>query len=237
MGERVALRATAASLQSKAGEGPLVEVAPQPAAAPEDIAQLLEGMGIARRSASQGERPLKIVDFLSLTLSAEEKMILDGGVTLKINTKPKLCKVTPAMWVVGNTRIMKATMARPDFSAEQCLIYIVMIGEMACRFIWISVLFFDEEYRQRQAAMGFPWGTEAPHLSTVLLPDRHQGTEALHLSTVLLPDRQQGTELLPPPPPSPPVNSPAARQTAGDLGSPPVNSPAARQTAGGSRQH
>ena len=82
-----------------------------------------------------------------------------------------------------------------------------MIGELACRFTWTSVLLFDEEYRQRQAAVGFPWGTEAPHLSTVLLRDRQQGTEPPpppHLSTVLLRDRQQGTEA------PPPVNSPAA---------------------------
>ena len=38
------------------------------------------------------------------------------------------------------------------------------------------MLLFDEEHRQRQAVMGFPWGTEAPDLSTVLLRDRQQGT-------------------------------------------------------------
>ena len=79
------------------------------------------------------------------------------------------------MWVVANTRIMKAMMARPDFCAEQYLTYTEIIGELACRFTWTSVLLVDEEYRQRQAVVGFPWGTEAPHLSTVLLRDRQQG--------------------------------------------------------------
>ena len=82
------------------------------------------------------------------------------------------------MWVVASTRIMKAMMARPDFCVKQYLTYTEMIGELACRFTWTSVLLFDEEYRQRQAAVGFPWGTEAPHLSTVLLRDRQHGTEA-----------------------------------------------------------
>ena len=118
---------------------------------------------------------LKIVDFLSPTMLAEEEVALGGGVTLKINSKPKLDKVSPAMWVVANTRIMKAMMARPKFCVEQYLTYTEMIGELACRFTWTSVLLFDEEYRQRQAAVGFPWGTEAPHLSTVLLRDRQQG--------------------------------------------------------------
>ena len=101
--------------------------------------------------------------------------MLGGGETLKINSKPKLDKVSPAMWVVANTGIMKAMVARPDFCVEQYLTYTEMIGELACRFTWTSVLLFDEEYSQRQAAVGFPWGTEAPHLSTVLLRDRQQG--------------------------------------------------------------
>ena len=82
------------------------------------------------------------------------------------------------MLVVANTRIMKAMMARPDFCTEQYLTYTEMIGELACRFTWTSVLLFNEEYRQRQAVVGFPWRTEAPHLSTVLLRDRQQGAAA-----------------------------------------------------------
>ena len=95
------LRVAAASLQSKAGGGPLVVVFLRPAAVPEDsewgvvddIAQRLEDLGISsagRRSTTQSESPLKIVDFISLTLLAEEEVVLGGGVTLKINTKPKL---------------------------------------------------------------------------------------------------------------------------------------------------
>ena len=185
LGERAVLWVAAASLQSKAGGGPLVPVSLRPSATPEDsgqdimdnIAQRLEGLGIGdggSRNATQGEPPLKIVDFLSPTLLAEEEVALGSRVTLKINSKSKLEKVSPAMWVVANTRIVKALMARLDFSVEQYLTYTEMIGELACRFTWTSVLLFDEEYRQPQAAVGFPWGTEASHLSTVLLRDRQQ---------------------------------------------------------------
>ena len=104
LGERAALRVAAASLQSQAGGGPLVPVSPRPSATPEDsgqgvvddIAQWLEGLGIGSggsRNSTQGEPPLKIVDFLSPTMLAEEEVALGGGVTLKINSKPKLDSV------------------------------------------------------------------------------------------------------------------------------------------------
>ena len=215
LGERAALRVAAASLQSKAGGGPLVPVSPWPSAEPEDsgrgivddICQRLESLGIGggcSRNATQGEPPLKIVDFLSPTLLAEEEVVLGGWVTLKINSKPKLEKVSPAMWMVANTRIMKAMMARHEFCVEQYLTYTEMIGELACRFTWTSVLLFDEEYRQRQAAVGFPWGTKAPTCQQSCCVTDSRGLRPPHLSTVLLCDRQQGTEA------PPPINSPAA---------------------------
>ena len=74
-------------------------------------------------------------------------MALGGGATLTINVKPKLDKVSPAMRVLANTRIMKAMMVRSDFSAEQYLSYTEMIGELVCRFTWTSVLLFDKEYQ------------------------------------------------------------------------------------------
>ena len=44
---------------------------------------------------------------------------------------------------------------------------------MACPFTWLSGLLFDE-YRKRQTADGFTWGTEVPRLSTVVLHYRPQ---------------------------------------------------------------
>ena len=193
LGVRAALQVAAAGLQSKAGGegggfGPSV-----PAAICDARGQRTGRRGLHRpaaggpgprhlgggsRNATQGEPPLKIVDFLSPTLLAEEEVVLRGGVTLKINSKPKLDKVSPAMWVVVNTCIMKAMKARPDFCAEQFLTYSEMIGKLACCFTWTSVLLFDEEYRQCQAAVGFLWGTEAPYLLTVLLRDRQQGSNS-----------------------------------------------------------
>ena len=53
---------------------------------------------------------------------------------------------------------------------------------MACRFTWLSGLLFDE-YRKRQTAEGFTWGTEVPRLSTVVLhrrPQQQQQHNAQH---------------------------------------------------------
>ena len=94
--------------------------------------------------------------------------------SIKLQGKPKLEKVSPANWIVANSAIMQALMDDPpvSFMAKDYLQYTRMVGELAARFTWQSVLVFDDEYRVRQAAQGFPWGTDAPHLSTVVLRDR-----------------------------------------------------------------
>ena len=131
--------------------------------------------GVAIQAGSNtGERDyFKIVDFLpKAALQVEDEIALGGGVHIKLGSKPKLEKVTPAMWVVANSRIQRQLMMSPGFDAASYLRYTEMVGEMACRFTWLSVLLFDDEYRQRQAAEDFKWGTDAPHLSTVTLRDR-----------------------------------------------------------------
>ena len=94
--------------------------------------------------------------------------------TLKLNPKPKLDKVSPAMWITANSRIMGQMLdeSGKNFDVRAYLQYTEM-GELAARYTWQSVLLFDEEYRQRQAKQGFPWGTDALHLGgTVMLRDR-----------------------------------------------------------------
>jgi hypothetical protein len=49
--------------------------------------------------------------------------------------------------------------------------YTEMVGELAARFTWASVMIFDDEYRQRQAREKFSWGRDAPYLSTITLCD------------------------------------------------------------------
>jgi hypothetical protein len=124
-------------------------------------------------TAARGETYHKIIDFLpSGVVAVEEEVALGAGLTLKMNSKPKLEKVSPAAWIVANSRIMGHLLADPKFNAVEYLRYSEMIGELGCRYTWQSVLLFDDEYRQRQWTEQFPWGTSAPHLSTVVLRDR-----------------------------------------------------------------
>lgn len=52
---------------------------------------------------------------------------------MKFSAKTKLDKVSPAMWLVANTRILKTLMkADTNFNVLQYLAYTEMIGELAC---------------------------------------------------------------------------------------------------------
>ena len=54
---------------------------------------------------------------------------------------------------------------------DNYLNYTKMISELATCYTWQSVLMFDTEYRQRQAAHKLAWGDQAPYLSTMILQD------------------------------------------------------------------
>ena len=114
------MRVAASRFQTKAGGSPLVPVLPQQGSVSsvsgvdnsktssplDDIIKGLGGLKIGdgksgtTADAVRGE-PLRIVDFVSPTLSAEE-VVLVCSVTLKFNARTKLDKVSPAMWLVAN---------------------------------------------------------------------------------------------------------------------------------------
>ena len=70
--------------------------------------------------ADKGE-PLRIADFISLAVVVEEELALGGGgLTIKMNARPKLEKVSLSAWIVANARIMSVLLARdPDFDVER----------------------------------------------------------------------------------------------------------------------
>ena len=78
------------------------------------------------------------------------------------------------------------TVTVPDGKGPPCdgfdtipyLRYTEMMGELAARYTWQSVLLLGEEYRQRQAKQDFAWGTPDPHLSTVMLRDHDRTPQA-----------------------------------------------------------
>lgn len=173
------LRSAVVKLQNSAEGGGPMSTGSAASASPvtSQVAELLGKLSLADKTAEtrKGEAVLRIVDFVSPAMAAEEEVVLGGGVTIKLpNAKPKLDKVSPSAWIVANAKIMATLLARsPDsFDVAAYIRYTEMVGELGCRFTWQSVLVFDDEYRHRQASEQFAWGTEAPHLATVVLRDR-----------------------------------------------------------------
>ena len=135
-------------------------------------------MFLAPAAVPQGERVLRIVDFLSNIVPKEsEKTLTDlGGSRLVISYgqhRPRLESVTLSQWVVANTRIFHnllfANKLPTSRDLRDYLAYTVKIMELAGKYEWVSVLKFDDEYRQLQATYSFPWSHDSHHLHEVTL--------------------------------------------------------------------
>ena len=50
--------------------------------------------------------------------------------------------------------------------------YTAKIGELATKYTWQSVLLYDKEYREAQAALGFSWGANSPYIHGLCLRPR-----------------------------------------------------------------
>jgi hypothetical protein len=174
------VRQAVMELQSKYGRGPLLEAQSPPGSSKEagleSLSKLLGNLTTGRSAAETDKgQCLRVVDFVPTSMLLEDEVSLGGGVSLKINAKPKLEKISPAMWISANAKILTRMVTEdPAFNHNvvEYLAYNDMIGELAARFTWTSVVAFDDEYRQRQAAQKFKWGTPAPHLSTVVLREK-----------------------------------------------------------------
>lgn len=176
-GHKAILKDAIYRLQSKHGTGPLRQPRGETETGKTEasLSQLLDSMTVQPDLPSG--KLFRVVDFVSSSLFPDEEVTLGDGVSLKLNSKIKLEKISPAMWITANSRIMSRLLNEdPRFSAQNYLRYTEMIGELAARYTWQSVLLFDDEYRQRQAKIGFDWGTDAPHLGTVMLRDRERSS-------------------------------------------------------------
>ncbi|KAK7096602.1 hypothetical protein V1264_005878 [Littorina saxatilis] len=134
----------------------------------------------ARRKDS-GESALRVVDFISSAARESEEIDLGGGISLKMaGQKQKLERVSPAMWMAANGRIMAELIKNGELDTEESVFdyiaYTVKVSELACRYTWASVLMYDDEYRSLQAATGHRWGADTPHLSVVALREKPIGT-------------------------------------------------------------
>jgi hypothetical protein len=143
------------------------------------VPSYLSYLGTNAVAAAGNGKYKKVVDYIPRSQYAEEEVSLGDGLSLRLGSsakRPKLENVTPAQWIIANTRIL-AEMLSETGHADQAfldayLIYTIKMGELATRFTWASVLSYDDDYRRRQWETKFQWGADAPHLSTIMLKER-----------------------------------------------------------------
>ena len=130
----------------------------------------------------QPTEPIKyhdITDNISLSYDSvdEEVVTAKDGVEMVLRTagrsaKIPLNKVSVANWNLANYNIMYKLLREGALGHEQIpeyLGYSVKIMDFLNLFDWKSILAYDREYRKKQAAFHFKWGSDPPHLSTSLL--------------------------------------------------------------------
>ena len=128
-------------------------------------------MFLSPSSVPQGEKALRIVDFLKNIVPLEsEKTLSDmGGSRLVISygqQRPRLESVTLSQRVVANTRIFHSLLFSHKLptarDVRDYLAYTVKVMELAGKYEWQSVLKFDDDYRQLQASYSSPWSYDSP---------------------------------------------------------------------------
>ena len=143
-GHVVHLRAAVKKLQEENGGGPLSSDSGNVRAAGVDTLDgLLATLSLgghhvpaaATTLAPKRGEALRIVDYISAAMVAEEEVSLGGGISIKLNSRPKLEKVSPAAWIVANARILTALRSRdPDFDVAAYTKYTEMVGSLAADF-------------------------------------------------------------------------------------------------------
>jgi hypothetical protein len=116
----------------------------------------------------------RLVDFVP-NHSRPEEVELSDGVYVRKDKPVKLESVNPAQWVVASNKILLAMWDESHMSLQEVRDYInhqIKIGELATRYTWASVIQYDQEYRDKQAEMQYSFGSDAGHLSRVILRDR-----------------------------------------------------------------
>ena len=124
----------------------------------------------------------KIVDYVpKRSRQIDEEIKVADGMFLKMESSTSRLKVesiTPSQWIVANSCILGEMINESEGDPQlmqtvlDYLSYTAKIGDLGGRFVWSSVMLYDDEYRDLQARHGFRWGMDSSHLSTVFLPAR-----------------------------------------------------------------
>lgn len=144
---------------------------------------------IPQNTIHKGEtKPLLIVEYasdLGGPREASEQVLSehDGqSIVVKSGSKKlKLDNISPAQWIGANARILAELLRQGRLQYHQVpqyLGYTAKIGDLALRYSWLSVLFYDNEYRYLQSQYQFDWGRDAPHLATTRLRERQTASSS-----------------------------------------------------------
>ena len=138
----------------------------------------------AGKSSSGNQKPLDIMDFIGLSCKVDnefEQVVSEIGegsslILKTCNKKVKYESITVWQWALAAIRIQDELVRLGSLPSEtarrQYMGYCCKILELNSRFEWLSILYYDKEYRGHQARFNFPWGTEIPHLSSIQLREK-----------------------------------------------------------------
>jgi hypothetical protein len=108
-------------------------------------------------------------------ISSKEGMEIVIRSQEKSAKKVQLSSVSVTQWSIANVSILYQLILDGVLSQSNIidyLAYTVKILELSFHHEWDSVLSYDREYRNKQAAYGFRWGTDPPHLGAAVLVPR-----------------------------------------------------------------
>lgn len=132
-------------------------------------------------------KALKIVDFLwQEPVPQYDTVSLGNNVEFRIGKNKTLDKVTIEQWGYANTKIMESLLKSKELSdPKPYLKYTADIFRLASKHVWFTVLLYDKEYRESQAAEGFTWGTYRQDLRdfNLILKQNNPTTKALGEAT------------------------------------------------------
>ena len=123
-------------------------------------------------------KALRITDFVNDIIPHEDGRMIggdsDGSTRFLVKygkRTPKLESVTVAQWTVANTRITDRLISSKQLvsydNIKSYLAYTVNVMQLCTRYTWVSILRFDDEFRQLQAFCQVPWTYDSNHLHTV----------------------------------------------------------------------
>lgn len=123
---------------------------------------------------------LDIIDFVGNDIGGtsmpEERLISNasgGQLVFKSGPlRPKLESLSLCQWSRANLSIMYKLLSTGELAQTQILDYLsytMRFYQLVSSCEFVSVLFFDREYRRLQKQHTFRWGTDIPHLQSVYL--------------------------------------------------------------------